>query len=159
MTTPDPLVQEYVDLILPILPLAKQAYGSRSTVSPQHDASREYTRLLVEYYEEKGGSLLALAKALNVAYPGLRRRVTTVNLAPSQGRKRPVFSQEVYDKAVAEIQNVKFTGDSQWYHECLYKHYKAGLSLAKIAKQMGLSSANPLYFAVNKIQMQKDAKS
>jgi hypothetical protein len=56
------MTEEYADLMAPLLPLAKKAYGSRNTNSPQHEASREYTRLLVDYYS-KGGSLLKLAEA------------------------------------------------------------------------------------------------
>ncbi len=60
------LVQEYKTKIQPILPLAKKAFGSRNQETPAHDASREYTRLLIEFHK-RGGSLPQLAKALKVA--------------------------------------------------------------------------------------------
>ena len=56
------LVQEYKTKIQPILPLAKKAFGSRNQETPAHDASREYTRLLIEFHK-RGGSLPQLAKA------------------------------------------------------------------------------------------------
>lgn len=148
------LLEDYARRIEPLLPLAKKAYGSRDTDSPQHDASREYTRLLVEYYE-KGGSLLAMAERLEVTYAGLRRRVTTADLTPSSKRPRKRFPDEVYTAAVEEILAAKAEG-SHLYHLALKKHYDAGLSLAKIAQKMGLSSANPLYYAVNRVRIEEE---
>lgn len=54
------LVAEYKAKIEPLFPLAKKAYGSRGQNTPAHKASREYTRLLVEF-SERGGSLPELA--------------------------------------------------------------------------------------------------
>ena len=79
---------EYVEIIKPLLPLAKRAYGSRNQETPAHEASRRYTELLVEYHE-KGGSLPKLAKALDVAYSGLSRRVSMSTIDIS---KLPVWS-------------------------------------------------------------------
>jgi hypothetical protein len=56
----DALLEQYAPKLAELLPLARKAYGSRDIVSPQHDASREYTRLLVEFYQ-RGGSLLQLS--------------------------------------------------------------------------------------------------
>lgn len=157
MTTNEALLKEYVSLIEPHLDLAKKAYGSRSTDSPQHAASREYTRLLCEYYA-KGGSLLDMAKALDVTYAGLRRRVTTKDLTPSSKRPRKRFPEEVYDAAVLEIKVAKETS-TEAYHESLHKFYNEGLSLAKIATKLGLSSANPLYYGVSRVELKRDADS
>jgi len=68
------LVEQYAQLIQPHLEDAKKAYGARTQNSPAHNASREYTRLLIEF-RNKGGSLPLLAKRLKVAYAGVRRRV------------------------------------------------------------------------------------
>ncbi len=151
MTANSVLLAEYVEKITPHLELAKTAYGSRDTVSPQHDASREYTRLLCEYYA-KNGSLLDMAEALHVTYAGLRRRVTTKDLKPSSKRPRPKFTEAEYVEAVTEILDAKATGTAE-YHEALAKYYKLNMSLAKIAEKMGLSSANPLYYGVNRVQL------
>jgi len=153
MTVNDALLAEYVHKIEPHLELAKKAFGSRSTVSPQHDASREYTRLLCEYYN-KAGSLLAMAEALGVTYAGLRRRVTTANLTPSSARPRKKFPQSVYDEALVNILAAKNSGVTHDYHLALWTAYDSGLSLAKIAAQMGLSSANPLYYAIAQIELE-----
>lgn len=150
MTPDTALLDEYEALILPHLELAKKAYGSRDTVSPQHDASREYTRLLCEYYE-KGGSLLAMSNRLGVQYAGVRRRVVNKDVAASSHRPRRKFDEEVYDAAVKQILEAKELGTYE-YHLMLYNQYQAGLSLSKIAKKMGLSSANPLYYGVNRIK-------
>jgi hypothetical protein len=154
MTPDSALLDEYVALILPHLELAKKAFGSRDTVSPQHDASREYTRLLCEYYE-KGGSLLAMAKRLNVQYAGVRRRVVNKDVPPSSHRARKKFSPEAYEAAVEDILKVKAEGTPYEYHLTLHKHYEAGLSMSNIAKRMGLSSANPLYYGINRIKKGK----
>lgn len=150
MTPDTALLDEYEALILPHLELAKRAYGSRDTVSPQHDASREYTRLLCEFYE-KGGSLLDMAKRLGVQYAGIRRRVTTRDLIPSSHRPRKKFSDEVYAEAVKECLTAKLE-TSYEYHLTLTKWYDYGLSMARVAREMGLSSANPLLYGVNRIR-------
>lgn len=155
MTTDPKLLAEYAAAIKPHIELAKKAYGSRDTQSPQHDASREYTRLLCEYYE-KGGSLLEMAEALEVTYAGLRRRVTTASLKPSSKRPRKKFPQEVYDAAVKEILEAK-AESTEAYHLAITKHYDAGLSLARIAETMGLSSAYPCYYAVNRGRLAQQA--
>ena len=153
--TPTPaLLDEYEALIRPHLELAKKAFGSRDTVSPQHDASREYTRLLCEYYD-KGGSLLKMAERLQVQYAGIRRRVNNRDVQPSSHRPRKKFDASVYEAAVADIKTVKAEGTSYEYHLTLHKYYTQGLSLSTIAKLLGLSSANPLYYGVNRIKKGK----
>jgi transposase len=154
MTPDTALLDEYEALIRPHLELAKKAYGSRDTVSPQHDASREYTRLLCEYYD-KGGSLLKMAERLQVQYAGIRRRVNNRDVTPSSHRPRKKFEPEVYEAAVKDILKVKEEGTPYEYHLVLYKYYQKGLSLSNIAKRMGLSSANPLYYGVNRIKKGK----
>jgi hypothetical protein len=143
----DELVATYVAKIQPILSLAKKAYGSRDTKSPQHDASRRYTQLLVEFYS-KGGSLLAISKALGVTYAGTRRRVITAELPTPSKKVRSKATPEDISAAVERIQVAK-TYSTEQYHEALRHEYEDnGISLTKIAKVMGLSSANPLYYGV-----------
>jgi hypothetical protein len=151
--TKDELVQEYGPRMEALLPLARKAYGSRDIVSPQHDASREYTRLAVEFYG-KGGSLLSLAKYLKVTYAGLRRRVMTDEIPVSTTRHRSKATPEEVAISVERILNAKSTGDIENYHRQLRHEYEVNnVSLAKIAKGMGLSSANPLYYAVNRVKI------
>lgn len=154
MTRDNDRLERYAQLIEPLLPLAKKAYGSRDTVSPQHDASREYTRLLVEFYNDGQGSLLDMAKRLDVQYAGIRRRVVNKDVPASSHRARRKFPEEVYDAAVKQILAAK-EESTYAYHLMLYNQYQAGLSLSKIAKKMGLSSANPLYYGVNRIKKGK----
>jgi hypothetical protein len=142
------LVEKYAQLIEPILPIAKKAYGSRSQSTPAHDASREYTRLLTEFYS-KGGSLPLLAKRLHVAYAGVRRRVVMNDITVSLVKpKIRVKDQDVRSAALrvnkAKLENV----DS--YHDQLAREYKAGISLSNLAKELGLSSAAPLYYGVQR---------
>lgn len=151
------LLAKYVMLIRPHLALAKKAYGSRDTVSPQHDASRAYTKYLCEFYAA-GGSLLEMAKALDVTYAGLRRRVTTADLPASSGRARKKFPEETYDDAVADILAAKQRGTKE-YHAALKNYFDGGLSMAKIATKMGLSSANPLYYGINCVEMAERSES
>lgn len=154
MTRDDERLERYAQAIEPLLPLAKRAFGSRDTISPQHDASREYTRLLVEFYNGGQGSLLDMAKRLGVQYAGVRRRVVNKDVPASSHRPRKKFPEEVYESAVKDILAAKAQGTYE-YHLTLYKYYEKQLSLAKIAKRMGLSSANPLYYGVNRIKERK----
>lgn len=149
----DEIFEQYAEAMEPLIPLAKRAFGSRDIISPQHDASREYTRLLKEFYNG-GGSLLKLADRLGVNYAGLNRRVKTADLKPSSGRARKKFTDEEYAHAVVEVNTAKETGVEE-YHSCLLKIYDSGMSLARIAKDMGLSSANPLWYGVNKLRMER----
>lgn len=155
----DELTKEYAALIAPHLELAKKAYGSRATKSPQHDASREYTRLLVKFYS-KGGSLLQLAKELDVTYAGIRRRVLTAEI-PAEPKGKNSKATEF--QTVVEAQSIKTAkesaeriGDSTRYHEIVLDVYERKISLNKIAKELGLSSANPLYYAVAKAKIRRE---
>lgn len=151
MTHDDARLERYAQRIEPLLPLAKKAYGSRDTKSPQHDASREYTRLLKEFYNGGQGSLLDMARRLGVQYAGIRRRITTADVTPSSHRPRRKFPDDVYEAAVKQILDAKSEGVRE-YHLMLYNQHQAGLSMSKIAKLMGLSSANPLYYGINRIK-------
>lgn len=149
------LIEEYAPRLKELLPLARRAYGSRNIKSPQHDASREYTHLLVEFYE-KGGSLIDMAQELGVTYAGIRRRVTTAEVPPNEGKRvRSRATEEEILEAVERIQVAKLKGVDE-YHEALRHEYEDNnISLTKIAKAMGLSSSNPLYYGVARTKMKK----
>lgn len=142
------LTMEYAERIRPLLPLAKRAYGSRTQTTPNHDASREYTRLLVEFHD-KGGSLTALAKELGVAYAGLRRRVVMRNVDVSSVRPKARGSMEGLDAAVTRILAAKSISVDA-YHDQLAEEYRNGISLAGIARELKLSSSAPLYYGVQR---------
>lgn len=149
----DHLVEEYAPRLKELLPLARKAYGSRDTRSPQHDASREYTRLLVEFYN-KGGSLISISIAVGVTYAGVRRRVTTSDISPSPKGSRSKATPEDVELAALRIKAVKSSGSVEEYHEALRHEYEDnGISLTKLAKAMGLSSANPLYYGVQRTKI------
>jgi hypothetical protein len=148
----DEALKDYVNKISPLLDLAKKAYGSRNTKSPQHEASREYTRLLVEFYEQ-GGSLLKISKSLGVTYAGVRRRVTTYKVPASSSRIRSTATPEEIQKAADRIKEAKKISVSA-YHEALRHEYEDNkISLNKLAKALGLSSSNPLYYGVARTKM------
>lgn len=146
------LLDRYVGQIEPVLDLAKRAYGSRNTKSPQHDASRKYTKLLVEFYEQ-GGSLLQISKALGVTYAGVRRRVTTDGVPASDSRNRSKATPEEVQKAAERVKKAKSQGVIV-YHEALRHEYEDNkISLNKLAKALGLSSSNPLYYGVSRTKI------
>jgi len=149
------LVSEYAPRLEKLLPLAKRAYGSKTYNTPEHDASREYTRLLVEY-TENGGSLVAMAKEIGVTYAGLRRRVTTDSLPSLPTRSRSRLTPEETDLAIARITEAKMQGP-EVYHDQLAVEYANGASLAKVAKGLGLSSSQPLYFGVQRAMLRASA--
>lgn len=146
----DQLVQEYKEKIEPLLILAKKAYGSRNQDTPAHNASREYTRLLIEY-QKRGGSLPKLAKELKVAYAGVRRRVVmnSVAVASIKPSVRSLRQSDAVDNAAIRVKKAKETGVNE-YHDQLAKEYTAGVSLSALAKALGLSSAAPLYYGVQR---------
>lgn len=152
--TPDERLETYAKEIEPLLPLAKRAYGSRDTQSPQHDASRKYTALLVEFYDEGKGSLLKMSKRLGVAYPGVRRRVTTAKIPPNNLFMRRKFSDKEYAMAVADILAGKRKG-THAYHFTLKVYHDRGMSMSRIAKELGLSSAQPLYYGIDRIRLEE----
>ena len=140
------LVLEYTEKISPILPLAKKAYGSRSQVSPAHVASRTYTELLIEF-QSKGGSLPQLAQSLNVAYPGLRRRVVMNDVSVSSIKPKNRATKQQNLDAAQRVKQAKEIGIDQ-YHDQLANEYRSGVSLSVLARELGLSSAAPLYYGV-----------
>jgi len=58
------LVTEYKSMIEPLFPMAKKAYGSRDQLTPNHEASREYTRLLTEFHEKGGTSCITTRRRI-----------------------------------------------------------------------------------------------
>lgn len=144
------LVEEYAQKIEPHLEMAKKAYGARGQETPEHNASREYTRLLVEYYD-RGGSLSALGRRIKVSYPGIRRRVITsdVNIAQIKPKEKvPVARQDIYGAASRVKSAKEISVDA--YHDQLRREYEAGISLSRLAQELGLSSAAPLYYGVQR---------
>ena len=152
------LLKTYVSKIQPLLEDAKKAVGSRSIDSPQHKASREYTKLLVAY-ADRNGSLPQIARALGVTYPGVRRRVITAPLEASAHRKRLKFTDKQIAQAVERVSKAKLTGDTHKYHTAIFNEYGRGHSLGKIATGLGLSSANPLYYGLAQIRLERDRKA
>lgn len=142
------LVAEYREKINPILPMAKKAYGSREQTTPAHVASREYTRLLTEFHG-RGGSLPSLAKELSVAYAGMRRRVVMQNVSVSSVKPRNRAKSEETQNAIIRVRAAKALSVDE-YHDQLAEEYEAGVSLAALARALGLSSAAPLYYGVQR---------
>jgi transposase-like protein len=149
--TPDKLLSDYAKKIQPILPLAKKAFGSRTHTTPAHIASRKYTQLLVEYYE-KGGSLVAMAKELDVSYAGIRRRVLTADIEALPTRKRSSLTEAQLEKSIERIKKAK-AKSVEAYHDALASEYEKGISLAKVASALGIASSQPLYWAINQVKL------
>lgn len=152
---PDKLVETYSKKIKPILPLAKKAFGSRTHMTPEHKASREYTKLLVEYYN-KGGSLVALANELGVTYAGLRRRVLTADIPAQPSRKKSAMTDSQTQKGIEKIKKAKEKSPDA-YHDALASEYDKGISLAKVAEALGISSSQPLYWGVHRAKLREQS--
>ena len=144
----DELTDKYAAKIEPILPLAKRAFGLRGQATPEHKASEKYTELLKEYYS-KGGSLVALAEKLGVAYSGMRRRIFASSTPPRPLKPRSQSTEASIEKTLTRVVKAKETSTER-YHEELYKAYHDGISLAVLAKGLSLSSSAPLYYAVQR---------
>jgi len=144
----DALIDEYIDELTELLPLAKRAYGAKDQDTPNHEASRRYTQVLCEYHE-RGGSLIAIAQRLGVAYSGIRRRIYTADV-PSVKRTR-LPGGKVDAATVAEAaQRVKVAKDisPSEYHKQLHAEFAAGIPMNMLARQLGISNAAPLYYGV-----------
>jgi hypothetical protein len=147
------LLEEYVEKVTPYVSLAKKAYGGRNRSSDAHRASREYTRLLVEYYK-KGGSLIELGKRINSSYPGLRRRVAMNDVSVAEAKPPIKIKNNDIDSAVERVMAAKKISIEN-YHDQLSFEYSTGVSLFGLAKKMGLSSAAPLYYGVQRSLLRK----
>jgi len=146
--TSEHLIEEYVSKIEPILTLAQKARGSRNQKTEAHDASREYTRLLKEFHG-RGGSLPLLAKRLSVAYAGVRRRVVMSDVSVSTIKpKESVVGQDIRVSA-RRVREAKQRGVTD-YHDQLAEEYRNGVSLSGLARELGISSAAPLYYGVQR---------
>jgi hypothetical protein len=144
------LTEEYKTKIEPILPAAKRANGSRKKATPEHEASRQYTKLLVEFHD-KGGSLPRLADALGVAYSGVRRRVVMSNVSVENLKPlhKTVQTKEDLADAVQRVKQARSEGMRE-YHDQLAVEYMNGIPLAVLARLLGLSGAAPLYYGVQR---------
>ncbi len=120
-------------------------------MTPEHKASREYTQLLVEYYK-KGGSLVALAEELGVTYAGLRRRVITADIPAEPSRKKSSMTEVQTQKGIDRIKKAKEKSPDA-YHTALAAEYDKGISLAKVASALGISSSQPLYWGVHRAKL------
>lgn len=149
MALENELVEEYAQKIEPLLPLAQKAYGARTRKSPHHEASREYTSLLSEF-QSRGGSLPVLAKRLSVAYAGVRRRVAMQDISASNFKPTVVRkTAEEIEESLQRVLDAKLRGTDA-YHDQLAKEYRAGIAVSVLAKKMGLSSAAPLYYGIQR---------
>jgi hypothetical protein len=149
------LLNKYVSDLAFLKPLAETAFGARDTASHAHQASRKYTELLKEY-ADLGGSLIMMSKALEVTYPALRRRVMTADVKPLDRHHRSKATPEQYAFAVATLTPLREgpTATEQ-YHDALLKFYDEGISINRLARELGLKSAYPLYYGINKARMRK----
>ena len=154
--TQDELTLKYAKKLEPLLELAKKAYGLRGQNTPAHRASAKYTELVKEYYS-KGGSLVALASELGVAYSGLRRRVFSSAVSPTIRMPRSRATEEITQKALSAVIKAK-DRSTEAYHAELHKAYHSGVSLAHIAKGLGLSSSAPLYYAIQRHEIRLQTK-
>lgn len=148
--TKDEMKEQYLQKIRPILGQAKRACGAKNSKSPAHDASREYTRLLKEY-RDNGGDLVELAGELGVAYSGIRRRVTMAN-TPSitNGRIKSTSTPEEIEAAVKRVAVAKCKGSRVYHAQLATEYFDNGVSLAAIAKGLGISNSFPLYYGVQR---------
>lgn len=143
------LVEEYAVQIEPILQMAQKAYGSRNRTGPHHDASRKYTVLLTEF-QDRGGSLPLLARRLGVAYAGMRRRVAMRDISASTFKpKNSLRTKEDIKASAQRVMDAK-SRDTDTYHDQLAKEYRSGIAVSVLAKELGLSSAAPLYYGIQR---------
>lgn len=144
------ITREYAEKMRPLLPLAQKAYGAKSQNTPAHQASREYTRLAVEFVEKKG-SLIHLSQELGVSYSGLRRRVFTSSVPPMTNKNsRTRLAPELIEEAVERVRVARASSTEKYHEQLAIEYYQNGISLSSIAKGLGISNAGPLYYGVQR---------
>lgn len=153
-------IKEYAEKMRPLISLAQKAYGAKSQNTPAHQASQEYTRLLVEFSRKKG-SLIGLARELEVSYSGLRRRIF-MSEVPSVNNKgaRKKLTPEEADAAVERVRQARELGTHKYHEQLAVEYQQNGVSLSIIAKGLGISNAGPLYYGVQRhIQRVSDVQA
>ena len=78
------------------------------------------------------------------------------NISVSKVKPRQKPKTEGIEDSVARIREAKL-GTVDEYHDAITKEYEDGVSLAAVARSMGLSSAAPLYYGVQRsLQRRED---
>jgi hypothetical protein len=90
-----------------------------------------------------------LANRLGVAYAGVRRRVVMSDVFISSVRPKARVKDLDIRAAANRVRLAKSQGVEK-YHDQLSDEYKSGVSLSSLAKELGLSSAAPLYYGVQR---------
>lgn len=144
------ITEEYAEKMRPLLPLAQKAYGSKDQETPAHNASREYTSLLVEF-RNNGGSLSDLAIALGASYSGMRRRIFTSEMPSMKStHTRVKHDQATIDAAVERVREARKFGPAKYHEQLSIEYYGNNISLSAIAKGLGITNAAPLYYGVQR---------
>ena len=139
----------YAEQIRPLLPEARQAFGSKPPGSPARVASDRVNELVLEY-AESGAKMPALAAALQgeISLSGLRRRVRLARASKAAGEdqsqlgrvKRPRGSTdpELVHQAAQEIAAAREEG-GRVYGDAVRRAYDQGIALQPIADTLGMS--------------------
>lgn len=143
----------FAEQIAPLLPAARQAFGSQAPGSPARVASDRVNELVLEY-SEAGHKMPALAAALGgeISLSGLRRRVRLARATKAAGAernqlgrvKRPRGSTdpELVREAARLIEEARAKGGRE-YGDAVRSAYDQGVALQPIADTLGVS-----YFAL-----------
>ena len=116
--------------------------------------------MLVEFSGNKG-SLIGLARELEVTYSGLRRRIF-MSEVPSVNNKgaRKKLTPEEADAAVERVRQARELGTHKYHEQLSIEYQQNGVSLSVIAKGLGISNAGPLYYGVQRhIQRASDVQA
>lgn len=151
-------ILEYYRLqILPLLPLAKKAFGTRTRVTPAHRASAEYTRLLCEF-RSLDGSLLDLSDVLEVNYSGMLKRVLMHDTFIDENKPDLFAPNADLPNAASRIKEARSSGGTEMYHAQILEEYRAGFSIQNLAKALGVTSASILYYGAQRAMQREKQK-
>lgn len=143
------LVEEYTQLIAPLLPLARRAYGTQQQGSPTRVASDKVNALILDYVDDKGGNITHLGEALRqhgLGYDAVRRRLRAArsghvlgqNPITITGRSRGSRDPSRVAVACADIALARDLSPKE-YGEAITRWYSSGISLAAIASGLNVS--------------------
>lgn len=139
----------FADMLLPLLPDAKRAYGSLPQGHPAREASDKVNTLIYRYMTA-GHSLPALADQLDgaLSLPGLRRRARVARVSmeerPEEAalgyvkKPRGTRDPEKVKPAAEKIEKAKASSTRE-YGEAVREAHNNGIALQAIADEMGVS--------------------
>ena len=138
----DELAREYAELIKPLMPLARKAYGQQKQGTTARTASDAVNALLLEY-DGQGGNVTQLAEELEgvIGLAGLRRRLRVARAGTPLGQvtDRSFRGNRDPEAIHAAAERIRAAQGTDMYGVEIRLAYDAGLALSALAEELEVS--------------------